>query len=279
MLPIRDAKAVRWRTIIGFVILMLAMMIFTNQFVFASGLFTPLFTGMNNATHGLINSNLLNQIPDLIIVVFCVFFWLAKLRPHDLGLRWRDIPAAALVILPAWAIMQIIAGGASLLTTGTLIVAPDWGTAASWKIGALIGHLFGVALFEEIHFRGFLLVQLGLKFGAKNSREGLIRALVITAVIFTLMHIPNQIMLKTPFPQALNNLTIIFWWGLSLGAIYLKTGNLFIAVGVHALINAPTMLFESPLVPQIAVTLAVIIVLAQINRRRSALNGEISAMF
>ncbi len=53
------------------------------------------------------------------------------------------------------------------------------------------------------------------------------------------LHIPNRI----AFDQGLGDLPLLAALGVLFALVYLRTGNLFLAVGLHTLHNTPTMLF------------------------------------
>jgi membrane protease YdiL (CAAX protease family) len=97
----------------------------------------------------------------------------------------------------------------------------------------------------------------------------LVLALAVALVVFTLTHIPNQLVQSvTPADLGLD-LLFILGWTLMLNVIYLVTGNLFIAVGVHALIDTPTALIAAPFPAQVAVAIAAVLVLAGERRLRA----------
>jgi membrane protease YdiL (CAAX protease family) len=64
-------------------------------------------------------------------------------------------------------------------------------------------------------------------------------------VVFALIHLPNRLV------SGFSGLALV------LGLVYLRTGNLCAAVGLRALVDAPTLLFAGSGIPAM-VTLAVI---------------------
>ena len=127
--------------------------------------------------------------------------------------------------------------------------------------GELISQLFGNALFEEIVWRGFIFVQLFLLFERRNVGRTLLKALFISQGLFALMHIPLQLV-----HFDVSGFSLLFWLlatgiaGAIFAIIYVKTGNLYIAVGFHALFNEPTQLFAPPVEPsQIPTTIVTLL--------------------
>lgn len=108
--------------------------------------------------------------------------------------------------------------------------------------GEFIGQLFGNCLFEEIAFRGFLLVQIYKKL--KNSRFKLFVSIFISQMIFALIHIPNRIISGMDFNSILQSIILVFFIGVLFSIVYLATDNIFLAIGIHLLWNLPLIIVE-----------------------------------
>ena len=114
------------------------------------------------------------------------------------------------------------------------------------------------AMWEELAFRGFLLPQLYLKLPGQHWAR-LWGALLLSQIVFACAHIPAHIMLRHLWGSALlQMLALQGFAGVLLGLLYFRTRNLWIAIGIHGLANAPTPLtggalgWELPLVFLIA---------------------------
>src|SRR5690606_32107815 len=70
-------------------------------------------------------------------------------------------------------------------------------------------------------------------------------ALLISQVAFALSHIPNRIYLRMSPGDIVIDLLMLVGWGVLYTLLYLRTDNLFLVVGVHALGNTPTTLFAT----------------------------------
>lgn len=81
--------------------------------------------------------------------------------------------------------------------------------------------LLGVALPEEIYFRGFLQEEMG-----NNAR-----AIVLVSLLFSIMHLPQLIF----YGQILSILT--FFPSLIMGYLYLRTGNVLASTIFHFFAN------------------------------------------
>ena len=119
------------------------------------------------------------------------------------------------------------------------------------------------ALIEEAGWRGFLLPQLYLRLSTRmDTRRRLILAMFGAQVLFALMHIPNRLLdQRLALDELLLSLAFVFVLGVFFAGIYLRTGNLFLAIGVHALFNTPTVLFTPVLPSQVILGALTILVL------------------
>lgn len=218
-----------------------ALITVVNLIVFAGEWLRPLAT----ATGGLITGTLLVNVILIGVLVIGVMIVYGRLRPVDLGLIAGRLPYGVAVTLAVWGSAQAIHGLAGLLTTGQIAFDPRWGTSAAALVGLLIAQLLGNALFEEIAYRGFLFPQLFFHFSALQAHRWLRCMAAVTAAgaVFALSHIPNRIYLGMTAGEIVPDLLMLVGWGLLYTLIYLRTDNLFLAVGIHALGNAPTTLF------------------------------------
>jgi membrane protease YdiL (CAAX protease family) len=217
------------------------------------------------ATHGLVDEALLCSAAALVVIAGGILFGIGRLKPRHVGLSAGKLPAALAVTLTLWLLMQLAILIIGLIHAGTITLHPDWAEYQATRVfGQLIGQLFGNALFEEIAYRGFLLPQIFLLLVTRpawSPRTRLVAALVISQAFFALMHIPIRLH-QGIAPQALlPNLLATVVVGVFFCWVYLRTGNLLIAVGVHALINKPTSLLECALAPQHVLLALVILVL------------------
>ena len=176
-------------------------------------------------------------------------FALGGLRPKDVGLVWSKIPQAVMVTALFWVVLQIVLVVVVWLTTRS--VAAHQSLSPPTGIFALIGGLvveqmLGNALEEEVVFRGFLLVQLFLKFKRRQSAvAAMILALLVSQAIFSLMHVPHRIRVGVAGPELVKHLSLLFLFGVLYAALYLRTQNLWIVVALHAVFNDPILLIDT----------------------------------
>lgn len=240
-----------------------ALTLFINFVIFPGSLTDPL----QNATGGLINATLQANLLNLILIVGIILLGLGRLRTHDLGLRWRNLPRAVLLTLLIWLLTQGILALLAAAEGQPLALHPRWtDPGLTILFGILIGQLFGNALYEEIAFRGFLLPQLYFKI---NLRPRLLIALLISQALFALMHIPNRLLYGATWAEAINGLPMLMLLGIIFALFYLVTGDIFLSIGVHALGNAATPLFATSADPSlITILLSLTVLLALVTRQR-----------
>ena len=113
--------------------------------------------------------------------------------------------------------------GLAVATIGILAIfgayrITGWGSIAG--VLTVVGMMSAVAVAEEIFFRGVVFRLL-------NDRCGALIALAASSALFGLLHLLN------PSASIGGALAITIEAGLMLGAAYLLTGSLWLAIGVH----------------------------------------------
>ncbi|BDQ03346.1 CPBP family intramembrane glutamic endopeptidase [Ignavibacterium sp.] len=145
-------------------------------------------------------------------------------------------------------------------------------------IGSLLGQLFGNAAFEELIYRGILFLQFYLLLKTKNNiKKSLFYSVIISQIIFALIHIPNRLIINQ-----VNNLgtdlMILFTAGSVLTLIFIITRNLLFLIGIHALINQPFNLIETDFPMRIIISILVIISAAFWNKIMLVNDNEIKSI-
>lgn len=237
--PIRPARRY---TIVWLIAAHFTLTAVVNLVLFAGNTFRPLAS----ATGGLFTGSLLANLVFIAVLIVVIVLRSGGLRLYDVGLIPRHIPAGILYTVGIWGAAQVLHLLAGLLVYGTATLSAEW-VNPGFMVGLVLTQILGNALFEEIAYRGFLFPQLFLRLSRLRSRPwrrfGL--ALLLSQGLFALSHIPNRIYLgMTPSEIALD-LILLLGWGTLYTIIYLRTDNLFIVIGMHALGNTPTTLFRT----------------------------------
>jgi hypothetical protein len=173
-------------------------------------------------------------------VVGVVLMGIGRLRPVALGLDIRKVVPAVAWTFAIWLAALLVSAGVAAIA-GERVALDDGWQAGKWSVtaGEWLGQILGNAPFEEILFRGFLLPQclwLCLRWrGGASDRKSVLFALVLSQLIFALGHVPFNLVNGSGQAQLLAQ----FAMGLLLCGVYLRTGNLFLAMGLHVLTNDP----------------------------------------
>ena len=121
-----------------------------------------------------------------------LLFW-GRLQPADFGWRGAQLLPGLRLVAAIWLALQLIELVACLVT-GSVAINVAW-TGAGWRpaIGLLLAYVFGIALFEETFFRGFLLPQLLRVFQQRWARPALagVIAVGVSQLLFAAYHLPN----------------------------------------------------------------------------------------
>jgi len=206
---------------------------------------------------------------------------IGKLRPRDLGWQRSKVGAGLVATVGVWAAFQLIELAAALASGATPQLSSAW-TAAGWAtaVGTFLGLILGIAPGEETFFRGFLLPQVRMKFAHIKTTSAVVLAVLVSQLLFALYHLPNLVMgnggkVGTTAADIAVQLGIDFLTGVVYAALYLRTGNLFLVIGIHALQDASTSLVATPINPALVIlTLATVLLLAtSIPARRGGTNG------
>jgi membrane protease YdiL (CAAX protease family) len=238
-----ESKESEYRTIVLFLAISLVII---SAYI---GLFN-IVQSIETASGGLIHRTLVLNVALLAGAIFLVLIVYGKLQAKDLGLVGRKLPVAFGVCFFIWVLVQIIEGVIGFASAGSLQFDARWSTETPVLVGLLIGMLFGTALYEEVGYRGFLLVQFDMKLVHVTSNKyfRLTLALLFSQALFMLVHIPWKVVNEGWTVTVFFDLIFsVFMNGLIYGLLYLRTENLYFVMGVHALGNAPTSLFVSSL--------------------------------
>jgi len=200
---------------------------------------------------GLIYPTFLISLPLLVIVIGLFIIFIGKIRFQDLGIQKGKISEAVAVTLGVWILLQLILMLTSVVYGKGISLDDSWyDPGVRVVIGMFAAQLLGNALSEEIMFRGFLFPQLYLKIKfSKQSgkKKRLIISILVSQLCFALMHIPNLTRIKIPGISLYLNLVTLLVLGVFFTVIFLRTNNIFVAVGLHTLLNTPTPLLWSPI--------------------------------
>ncbi len=233
---------------------------------------TQSLAGLQAASDGWVSATLLAPAVIGGVQVLIVLF-AGRQRLVDVGWRRGRLAPAVLATLGLWGVMQLSICIHALLAGQALELRPDWAAGLGIALGPLLAQLVGTALMEETVFRGYLWPQLAVRF-AKRVSPGvaLWTGLLVSQAVFALLHIPIRIQGGATSADLASIVTMLFFAGLVFALVYAATRNLFVAVGAHALGNAPTLLFvpqgPAPMMVLLVAVLLLSLVCWQYRRER-----------
>jgi uncharacterized protein len=196
---------------------------------------------------GLIHPTLVaSAIPLLLVLGMMVAY--CRLNLRQVGWSRSHVWPAVLVTAVLWLAVQGSVAAAAALRGADPVLHPGWSApGTTFVLGGVLAQAFGNALYEETVYRGFLYRQLYLATARRLSpAAALVLAALASQAIFALSHLPNRsFLLRAGVGQMIAEQVLLLAAGLFLLGVYLVTRNLFVAVGVHSLVNAPAPLFAT----------------------------------
>ena len=193
-----------------------------------------LLGGFQKSSDGIIRGDLLINFYLFSIVV--VSSKLSGLSLSDIGLSLKDIKHGVLITSVYFILFNVIAIILSIVFHKDILIEYDSiKQNANYMICEAISQFFGNALFEEVFWRGFLLVQLAKVFHkiTKKTILALAVSAIIGSVIFAYGHSHG-----TGFQGlGMERSFALIISGISFCVMYLLFNNIFSIIGIHAITN------------------------------------------
>lgn len=225
---------------------------------------TPIFGPIMRATGGLVTSQLLVGLFQLGVIIGGLVWLVGGLHPVHVGLDRNDLRDGIIVTGVFWVVVHLVGIVISGIT-GPVTFSPLWeAIGPRGMLSNLLAEVFGTAPMEEAVYRGLFLTQgyLLARRLIDDRRASLGLAVVGSQLLFALAHIPARLVAGTQLGLPLwQDLLITFVLGSIFALVYLRTGNLFVAMGVHVLSNDPTSLFLTQPIARVVVGICVLILL------------------
>jgi membrane protease YdiL (CAAX protease family) len=159
-------------------------------------------------------------------------------------LVWRLgwLEASGVARLGRWPVWLLALGGMTYFTIASLYsyfskINFDFSSLIQIPDArAIVMSQFAVSLCEEILFRGVVLYSLARVW--ENTKRGMIGSVVLSSLIFAVLHMTNVFAQEIPLSSALlltlETCIIAIWWG----ALVLWGGSIWPAVMLHFVSNA-----------------------------------------
>lgn len=240
-IPIQPALSLSF--LASILLIFLALVAIAQFVVFPdTNRWAPWCVAVYRATQGLIDFTLMLGLFLQVLIIGILVIGIGRLRPRELGLDIAKLPAGVAWTFAAWLAAQLVTLLICVVAGEPIGLSPAW-SFGSWTqpAGKWIAQLFGNAALEEVLYRGFLFPQCvwlaSSWFRDRSDRWWIAISLLISQGCFALGHIPFNFVGGGWSGQWL--LIFQFLMGLAFCGIYIRTGNLFLAIGFHALANNP----------------------------------------
>ncbi|MBM2811195.1 MAG: hypothetical protein HW416_1954 [Chloroflexi bacterium] len=195
-----------------------------------------------------------------------IILWLGLLRLIDVGLKWSQLPSSFLWTAAVWVGAQVIALVIAVLEGSAVTLDERWKDPGAIALLGRLGYqVVGVALFEEVAYRGFLLPQCYLWVRRQWPARPVIHlpvAMLVSQGAFSVSHVPLLLYAGMHGVDLLLFLVGIAVFGAFFAAVYMRSGNLFLAMGVHVLVTTPTVLIATTAVDWALIAAAALALLA-----------------
>lgn len=237
-----DIPEVRSETIAAVIVLnCVAMYIILTLVLMNSGL-----QSLEKHLGGMELRKLIAYLIASFLVIYSILLKTEKLTWKHLGLEEKKLVSALIILGALVVVANLVDVVPRLLLRTEVSLKQDFGV----MFLAFGVELFGTAFFEEVTIRAFLLPQIYKKLG-KQWAEGepkptlqLFYAFVLSHLVFVGFHIPILLFVGSSPIHLLVRIGVVNTLGVIFTIVYLKTRNLILTIGVHALVNAPLTLVE-----------------------------------
>jgi len=230
---------------------------------FSTHYYTAVARPVAELTGGFVTPVSLAAVFQMALLVVGAMVLVGRLRWRDLGIHGRGFVNAVIVLLVVWGLIQLLVAANAFRDCCSLSVGPIAATGGPIAAGRLLDAFWGSGFIEEVMYRGFLLPQVYLiaRAAGISASKALLLALIGTQIYFGLNHIPAATRMHMDFGRGAWYILHATLVGGLFAAMYLRTGNLFIAVGAHALVNNPAALFVTGVDPALLMLIAVSVLL------------------
>ena len=176
------------------------------------------------------NHLIYNSFTFLIEFINAISAFLVVLIFKNLKIYTRKNFFKTLKVSLFYLIIELI--NASYFVILTLNKNKEFGSFPKIILGIVI-LVFGIGFFEESIYRGLILNIFAKKYIDKP--HGILKILIFPALIFGFIHIINYFFYNVKIEKVIFQMIICFFAGVIFNAIYIRGGNIFILILIHAI--------------------------------------------
>ncbi len=231
----KEIRKINVRILILIVILIPINQIVLN-YLFKIHFFIPIAKSTNYWIQPTLVANLLS-----LTIFSPLIFGIGKHNLYSVWMTKEKLKTSVILIFIIWLLSQTITIVVTYFSKNEIVFVDRFNLLT----GSLIAQLFGNATFEELIYRGILFMQLYILLKPKTTNsKALVFSVIISQIIFALIHIPNRLLINQVENLAIDLLGL-FLAGVVLTLIYIRTKNLAFVIGVHTLINQPFNIIDT----------------------------------
>jgi membrane protease YdiL (CAAX protease family) len=201
------------------------------------------------ATGSLVTLPMVVTVIELALITLLLAY--GRVTPTAAGLSLRSLPVALVVAVSVWGLAQLAHAIVSLGRHSSLSIYVGWAQPAA-MIAPFLQRFLTEVFAEEIFWRGILFAWVLSTLARRGWGDPFTRlgaALLSSQLLYGLSRLPGQIADPSPMLPPGAELLIFTLTGMFYALVYLRTGNLWIAMAIHALALWPLPLFAFDLDP------------------------------
>ena len=218
-------------------------------------------------TNGLIHPIFVLSLLKIGFIILGVTFWIGKFTKHHMGLTAMRFRMGVISTFFFWSFMQLIMVFiGSFSAEGVTLLAGESDHTPLHLVGVFLLFAFSKAFYDETVYRAFVLPQFHLKvkrFIDLPPMHTLLIAVVASQLVYVIIQMP---LISTIIDEGTSlTLTFISLFLLSIlnAVVYLRTHNVFICIGLHALWYYPLFVVRAPIEQQyllVAIALGLVLI-------------------
>ncbi|MBN2385798.1 MAG: CPBP family intramembrane metalloprotease [Anaerolineales bacterium] len=209
----------------------------------------------------------------LYLVLILLAWWGNRQEHISLPVTKRFIVETLAVSLVGWLFFVLLIHLLGLAQLSNEILALQ--ETPAWKIGLqILSTWLFVGIGEEVLFRGYFLKAFWQHFTIEPSQKRMVRAILLSSVIFSLWHLPIRIAWilsgEMDWITLPVSLLVLFLLGLGFAYLYVRSDNLLLVGLVHGLMDYPLVGKSSQMAPVILVVAIICVEIIRLIRKKKA---------
>lgn len=205
---------------------------------------------------------------------------LERVHPEAGGITFRQIPRGVLIGVSLWALCQLGIAIVAIGRHGSLSLYVGWAQPAA-MFAPLLERFLTDVFAEELFWRGLFFVWILRVLERRSWHDPLSRlgaALLGSQILFGISRLPGQVLEGGSAVPPGVTLVVFTMTGIFYALLYLRTGNLWLVMTVHAFAMWPLPIFAFDLDPsKLMVLISAVLLIPTSTRRPGGVNEPTTA--